>query len=65
MEDKLWYETKCRRCDIIHTWAWLNTWDLLHIWVCDHFASPSANYCDRCEMQTIQDYVSYSTNPIK
>lgn len=68
--DSLSYETKCRRCGKIHEWAFIHTSSVLdkntlHQWIVAHLNTPSINSCDSCEMQTIQDYVSYIITKIK
>lgn len=66
----LQYETKCRRCGGLHQWAFMachenhnspDNWILLHKYVSEHLSIPSVNNCSVCMIQTIQDYVSYTS----
>jgi len=71
MKDYLVYETKCRRCDTIHEWAWskqseysdFENWQRLHRYISEVMNYPTTNPCDTCNKTTIQDYVSLSDKP--
>lgn len=65
------YETKCRRCGKLHTWLlksvlnneekWKADWLYYSNLVGDFIKEPRQLYCEKnCDMDTIQDVVSYT-----
>lgn len=68
MTNYLTYETKCRRCEKLHKWAFGKSceesneenWLKLHKWVGEHMTFPCVNNCDNCDKGTLQDIVSYT-----
>lgn len=65
------YEVKCRRCSSIIQYRlgkeddktdFENCQNLM-VWFNAHLSVPSVNYCDNCEKDTVQDYVSVVGRP--
>lgn len=61
------YETKCRRCGVVHGWHYGDIGqsddeeEEVYFFACmrDHIQHPSQSHCNVCEKDTIQDIVSY------
>ena len=58
------YETKCRRCNTLAFWHYMDRKDL--DWMrfseamADYIKSPRMHRCSKCSRDTIQDVVSYT-----
>lgn len=65
-EEKLFYETKCRRCGHMTAW-YVKHKRFLHISKSfDSFMYETSQYprffqCEKCEMKTLQDITTYGT----
>lgn len=65
------YEVKCRRCSTISMNRMqkqdnktdFENWQYLMTWFNAHLNMPSVNFCDNCEKDTVQDYVSVVGRP--
>ena len=58
------YETKCRRCENITEWYFVEKKQLafrdFEMAMIDYISYPRLRKCDKCDKYTIQDLVSYT-----